>query len=104
MDSSSSSLQCWAKCLGQIYHPDHLCQCQSVGEIKFEEQQVAGNLHPHLRGEWGQWREGTTGQNDAANTLIHQILHAEAGREAPVTQNVAYKVQRNTQGPFKQVY
>lgn len=57
--------------------------------MSFEGQQVTGNLHPHFRGERGQGREGTTGENDAANTLIHQILHAEARREAPVTQNVA---------------
>lgn len=51
---------------------------------------LTGILHPHLRGEGGQRREGPAGQNNAANTLIHQILHAEAGREAPVTQDVAY--------------
>lgn len=70
-----------------------------TNQVSGEEMQlcnVRGNLHPHLRGKWGQWREGTTGQNDAANTLIYQIVHAEARREAPVTQNVAYKVQRKT--------
>lgn len=51
-----------------------------------------GDLHPHLRGEGGEWRESTTGQNDAAHALIHQVLHAESRREAPVTKNVAYEV------------
>lgn len=53
------------------------------------------SLHPHLRCEWGQGREGSTGENDASNTLIHQILHAETRWETPVAQNVAYKTERN---------
>lgn len=64
----------------------------------------SSNLHPHLRGEWGQRRECPAGQNDGANALIHQLLHAEARRKAPVTQYVSCKVPRKTQNPFKQVY
>lgn len=64
----------------------------------------SSNLHPHLRGEWGQRRECPAGQNDGADALIHQLLHAEARRKAPVTQYVSYKVPRKTQKPFKQVY
>lgn len=56
---------------------------------------VTANLHSHLRCERRQGREGTTGQNDAANALIHQILHTEARREAPVTQNISCNMQRN---------
>lgn len=53
------------------------------------------NIHSHLRGKGAQGRQGTAGQNDAANTLILQVLHAEARRETPITQNVSWKTQMN---------
>lgn len=65
--------------------------CHTVHRVKKSED----NLHSHLGSEGGQGGEGTAGQDDGANTLIYQILHAEARREAPVTQNITYKMQRN---------
>lgn len=47
------------------------------------------NSHLHLRCEWGQRGKGPAGQNDAANALADQVLHAEARREAPVAEDVA---------------
>lgn len=56
------------------------------------------NSHPHLRGEGGQRREGPAGQDDAANLLPDQVLHAEARTEAPVAEDVAWKEEGNIRG------
>lgn len=61
------------------------------------------NSHPHLRGEGGQRSEGPAGQNDAANLLPDQVLHAEARREAPVAENVAWKEEGKHQGQLTTV-
>lgn len=61
------------------------------------------NIHSHLRGKGAQGRQGTAGQNDAANTLILQVLHAEARRETPITQNVSWKTQMNKHIESRQI-
>lgn len=88
----------FSRSTGKLLKPKH-CSNREAGDREQEQEVVksrSSDSHPHLRGEGGQRREGPAGQEDAADLLTPQVLHAEARREAPVAENVSCKQQNES--------
>lgn len=49
-----------------------------------------GHLHLHLQGKGGHRGQCAAGEDEAADALVGQLTHAEAGTEAPVTQHLPW--------------